>query len=298
MTSFAYVVPSTLQATLQTLSQTDLATQPLAGGTRLLVDLRRGAIQPDTLLDLRLLMELRQIHLDEQAIYIGALATFAHLESEAIIQQHIPLLAQMARSLGNPLVRRAATLGGNIASARTTITDAVVPLLALDAQLILQVGAPATQRTVSVADYLLQEPDSRELITWIRVPVCAPDSRSFYTKMSNRKAGAATIASVATHIAFREKRITAARIAVGAFASQPFRPRRVETLLNDEALPLRATVIDRCISLLRADLPEPLHDTVASGSYRLAMSCVLVKKALEQIKYVDDMENVRNYPDE
>lgn len=288
MTSFTYVVPSTLQATLQSLSQAELAVQPLAGGTSLLVDLRRNAIRPDVLLDLRSLEELRQIHLSKQTVSIGALTTFAQLEHEHVIQDHVPLLAHMAGSLGNPLIRRVATLGGNIATARASITDAVVPLLALDAQLVLHMDTSVTPRAVSIAEYLLREPDPRELITWIRVPVCTADAYAFYTKLSKRKAGAAAIASVATHITFRNKRITAARIALGAFAAQPFRPQRIEALLVGETVPLRTTMIDTCINLLRADLPEPLHNPVASASYRSAMCCVLVKKALEQVQVAND----------
>jgi CO/xanthine dehydrogenase FAD-binding subunit len=293
MTSFRYIVPSTLQSTLQVLNQADPRTQPLAGGTRLLVDLRQGTIQPDKIVDLRLLTELKQIHLREQAVYIGALVSFAQLERDSIIQQHVPLLTHMASSLGNPLIRIAATLGGNIASARTTITDAAVPLVALDAELVLQIGgldAQVVQRRVSIAEYLLQEPDPRELITCINVPVPLPDSRSFYAKISNRKAGATAIASVAVNITFQDKRITAAHIALGALASRPFRPHRVETLLSGEELPLRETVIDRCLDLLQTDLPEPLHDALNSASYRSAMGCALVRKALKQIDHVDRKE--------
>ncbi len=289
MASFAYIVPATLQSTLQTLSQAGPATQPLAGGTRLLADLRQGTSQPETLIDLRLLADLRQIQPGEQTLTIGALVSFARLEREPLIRERAPLLAQMAASLGNPLIRNAATLGGNIISARTMIADAVVPLIALDARLVLYRSASATQaeqRTLNVAEYLLQEPDPRELITWILVPVLSPNSHTFYAKVSNRKAGAASIASVATHITSREERITAAHIVLGALTSQPFRPQRVEALLNGETLPLRATVIAHCLYLLRADLPEALHDTRASAAYRSAMGCALLKKSLEQMKFI------------
>lgn len=283
MSSCTYVVPLTLQSTLQTLSQKGRVTQALAGGTCLLVDMRQGTIQPDMLLDLRKLVELRQIHWHEQTVSIGAMVTFSQLEHERVIQEQVPLLAQMAVSLGNPLIRNAATLGGNIASARALNTDAAVPLLALDAQLVLQMEGPVTRRTISIAEYLLQEPDLRELITWIQVPVCMTGSHSFYTKLSKRRSGAATIVSIATHIALQENRMRAARIVLGGFAPLPFRSQRIEAVLEGETGPLRGAIIEHCADLLRADLPEASHDTMASASYRSAMCCVLLKKALERV---------------
>jgi len=284
--TYTYIAPSTLRETLHALSNSSCHALPLAGGTYLLANLRQKEVQPERLVDLRHLEDLKQIRCEGRAVHIGALVTFAQLEHDRIIQRHIPLLAEMARTLGNPLARAAATLGGNIAASHALIVDAVGPLIALDAVLILQNGrsaAPASQRTLSVAEYVRQAFDPCELITWISIPVPPHNSFSFYSKVSNRQAGAPALASIAMNVAHRDGHITAAGIVLSALTPQPLRLPRIEQLLQGETLPLREAVIDRCIHTLRAGLPEPLSDIRASAAYRAALGSALVKKALNQI---------------
>jgi CO/xanthine dehydrogenase FAD-binding subunit len=284
--TYTYIVPTTLRETLHALSESTCQALPLAGGTHLLVNLRQQGIQPERLVDLRYLEDLKQIRCEGRAVHIGALVTFAQLEHDRMIQRHLPLLAEVARTLGNPLVRAAATLGGNVAASHTLIADAVGPLIALDALLVLQndrAGALASQRTLSVAEYVLQPPDPRELITWIKVPVPLPASFSFYAKVSNRQAGAPALASIAVNITLQDCRITAAGIVLGALTLRPLRLPRLELLLQGESVPLREAVIDRCLHTLQADLPEPLADIRASAAYRAALGSALVKRALNQL---------------
>lgn len=70
--------------------------------------------------------------------------------TQLLVDLHI--LTEMATYFGNPLIRVAATLGGNGASSYTQVTDAVVPLLALDAMLLLQSskGEDCHQRTLRI----------------------------------------------------------------------------------------------------------------------------------------------------
>ena len=295
--AYTYVAPSTLQETLHALSDGFCQALPLAGGTHLLVNQRQDSVQPERLVDLRHLEELKQIRYEGLAaqaniqanINIGALVTFAQLEHDLIIQRHIPLLTEMARTMGNPLIRAAATLGGNIAASHSIITDAIGPLIALDAVLVLQNSqsdTQASQRTMSVAEYVLQAPDPHELITWISVPIPPDSSFSFYAKMSNRQSGAAALASIAVSITHQDQHITNASIVLSALTPQPLRLSRVESLLRGEKLPLGETVIDHCLHTLQANLLEPLSDIQASAVYRAALASALVKKALRQINQI------------
>jgi CO/xanthine dehydrogenase FAD-binding subunit len=85
-----------------------------------------------------------------------------------------------------------------------------------------------------------------------------------------------------------------ARIAVGAIALISLRATRAETSLLGEALPLRETVIDRCVETLAEELPEPLHDIWASASYRVMMAKALVKKAIRQAMPINDEQLARD----
>jgi CO/xanthine dehydrogenase FAD-binding subunit len=282
MVQWKYAAPSTLPEVLLVLSDVTPQMYPLAGGTHMLVHLRQGVVQPGALVDLRRLEDLRQVHLQAQTVQIGALVTIAQLERNEVVQEHVPLLCSMASLFGNPLIRSAATLGGNIASARVGIADAVVPLCALNATLVLQ-HAHAEQRTVNIADYILQEPDPCELITGISVPVQQRDSFSFYSKINNRQAGAAAIASIAANLAFHENRVTEASLVLGALTRQPFHMRRVEALLRGTPLPFQEDLLAQCETVFEQEWPEPLAAIRGPAAYRAALGSALVRKALQQM---------------
>jgi CO/xanthine dehydrogenase FAD-binding subunit len=291
MSRFRYVSPPTLQDALQTLNATNHLVMPLAGGTRILVALHQETIQPELLVDLRHLNELKQIEYTTHSVKIGALVTLAQIEQHPLIQQHVPLLAEMAKSFAHPHVRAAATLGGNIATATTMITDAIVPLLTLDASLVLHNSRHDTdmqQRSLSIADYIQQKPDPGEIITQITIPVLPLPSYSYYYKVGNRKAAAPTIASIATYITIQHQKIIKARIVLGGLTALPFCAQRTETVLLGEMLPLRESTIIHCLKMLEGELPEPLQDSQASSSYRAMLGNSLVKKALKQMRPVDE----------
>jgi carbon-monoxide dehydrogenase medium subunit len=280
MAEFDYVAPSSLEATLQLLNNTSRPAMVLAGGTRLLPDMRANTIQPTTLIDLRYLDTLKYIRLENHHIDIGARTTLAEIEQNPLIQQSLPLLTKMSKSFANPLIRKSATIGGNVVSLAPA-ADAVVPLLALNATLSLQ--APGGKKwSQSLASFITTHAQYA-LVTQISVPVLAKDAFWFYYKLAHRKAGAISVASVALVITVQGRRIKEACIAPGAITPVQLRATRAEAVLLNEALPLSNQVIERCLSVLVTDLHEPRDDLWASATYRIMMGQVLIKKALKQL---------------
>jgi CO/xanthine dehydrogenase FAD-binding subunit len=283
MAEFNYIAPTSLEATLQLLNTTNRPAI-LAGGTQLLPAIRAHAIQPTTLLDLRYLDALKYIRLENQLIDIGARTTLAQLEQNQLIQQALPLLTEMSKSFATPLVRRSATLGGNIASS-TSVADAVVPLLALNATLSLQASG-GKMWCEQLASFIATRSHHEPLVTQISVPVPAKDAFWFYYKLGHRKAGTTSVASVALVITIQGQRIKEACIASGAITPIPSRATRAEAVLLNEPLPLNDRVIEHCLSVLATDLQEPRDDLWASATYRVMMGQALIKKALKQLNGV------------
>jgi aerobic carbon-monoxide dehydrogenase medium subunit len=284
-----YIAPSSLEAALRVLGATSQPAMALAGGTQLLVHLRTGMMRPVMLVDLCHLDTLQYIRLDDYHIDIGAKTTLAQVETNPLIWRHVPLLTEMARQFGNLLVRAAATLGGNIASL-TPVADAVVPLLALDASLLLQ-SVDNGKRRQQIASYITEHRQEKrhvhELITQVTIPVLPTNALSFYAKLGNRKAGAIPIASVASVITIEEQRIQEARIALGAITPLPLRAIQAEAVLHNETLPLRDQTIEHCLAVLITELREPLEDSVASAEYRVMMGKALVRKALQHLRFAE-----------
>lgn len=85
----------------------------LAGGTDLLANMRRGLVQPDTLIDLGGIAELRGITRDGQTLRIGAGTTLEQLATDPLLRDY-PALAEAALAIAGPTHRAVGTVGGNL----------------------------------------------------------------------------------------------------------------------------------------------------------------------------------------
>ena len=87
----------------------------LAGGTDLIPSMRQKLFEPEYVLDLRGLAELRGIRpQNDGAVEIGALATLSAIEKSSYLRQHYPVLTEAAATVASPVLRNMGTLGGNI----------------------------------------------------------------------------------------------------------------------------------------------------------------------------------------
>ncbi|BAE50825.1 4-hydroxybenzoyl-CoA reductase subunit beta [Paramagnetospirillum magneticum] len=89
--------------------------EPLAGGTDLLPNLRRGLGKPETLVDLTGITGFAAISVGaDGTLRIGAGATLEAVAEDARVLASWPVLAQAASLVAGPSHRAAATLGGNL----------------------------------------------------------------------------------------------------------------------------------------------------------------------------------------
>ncbi len=86
----------------------------LAGGTDLVVNMRRRIAEPGHTIDLGAVAELRGIRREKKHIEIGACATIAEIAEHPEVRGAIPILAEAAGRVAGPTIRGMATLGGNL----------------------------------------------------------------------------------------------------------------------------------------------------------------------------------------
>jgi len=89
-------------------------TRILAGGTDLLPSMGQKLFEPECVLDIRHLHELRGIRETEQGTEIGALTTLHEIEHSDFLAQHYPVLVEAAKTVASPVLRNMGTIGGNI----------------------------------------------------------------------------------------------------------------------------------------------------------------------------------------
>ncbi len=105
--------PASLQEAVRLLAGE--GARPLAGGTDLLPNLRRGLGEPKLLVDLGGIADFAACTVDaDGALRIGAGATLAAIAADARIGASWPVLASAAGLVAGPTHRISATLGGNL----------------------------------------------------------------------------------------------------------------------------------------------------------------------------------------
>jgi len=87
----------------------------IAGGTDLIPSMQQKLFEPEFVLDLRGIGELRGIKPDPQGgVEIGALTTLRAIERSEFLRHHYPVLAEAAATVASPVLRNMGTIGGNI----------------------------------------------------------------------------------------------------------------------------------------------------------------------------------------
>ncbi len=86
----------------------------LAGGTDMVVNIRRGIEAPDALIDLTAVAELKSIVEDADGIHIGAAVQLGDVARNPAIQNGFAAVAEAASSIAGPTHQRYGTVGGNL----------------------------------------------------------------------------------------------------------------------------------------------------------------------------------------
>jgi 4-hydroxybenzoyl-CoA reductase subunit beta len=114
LSEFQLARPRNLRDALAQLSDCRGDIRVLAGGTDLLPSMRQKLFEPEHVLDLRQIEELKGISETEQGIEIGALTTLHEIEHSPVLKKNYPVLTEAARTVASPLIRHMGTIGGNI----------------------------------------------------------------------------------------------------------------------------------------------------------------------------------------
>ena len=282
---FEFVRPQNLPEALDVMAQ-DAQVAPIAGGTNIMVNMKRMPLQADLVADLSGLEELKSISVNNGRVRLGAGVTFAQLLDWRPGGAVEGLMRPMCIAFAGPLIRNLATVGGNICDA-SAAADLSPPLLALDAAVELNSAAHG-RRTLPLPEFFqgVRKTARRtdELLTAIEFPMPDKNERWFYYKLGKRKADAISIVSVAMTVRLEQGSVVRARIALGAVAPVAMRASHTETLLQGEML---NEAINNAAATCAAGEARPIDDFRATGAYRRQMVAALVRRGLGDIARQD-----------
>ncbi len=279
----SYLRPTTVTEAIEALARAREEGRPgtvVAGATDHYPGRVSRVIDHDVI-DISGLVGLRRIEEVGGGWRIPALATWTDVGT-ASLPPMFDGLRRAALAVGGRQIQNRATVVGNLVNA-SPAADGTPNLLALDA--LVTLASVRGERRVPVADFVtgnritVREVD--ELVTGLFVPAPDSEARATFLKLGSRAYLVISIAMVAAVLAVdATRRITAARVAVGACSPVAQRLPELEAVLRGmPATPgIGATVRSEHLVAL-----SPVDDVRGTAAYRREAAETLVRRALEEL---------------
>jgi len=273
-TSFEYVRAKSLKDALKAMGKN---TKVIAGGHSLLPLLRFRLAQPDTLVDIGQLGELKGIKQAGGGMKIGAATTYRELLESKELGALYPLIAEVTEHIGDLQVRNAGTIGGGLAHADPA-ADMPPVMLVLDATFVLQ--SKGGKRSVAARKFFkgpfTTALKPNELLTEIQLPAPPKGAGMAYASFEQAASGYA-LAGAAALIAIAQGMITRAELAFTGLADTPFLAPAAAKLVGTSGDELISQVAAAAVSGVEAN--DDIH---ADPRYRSHLATVAARRALAQ----------------
>lgn len=212
--SFEYHAPSSLDEAVKLLGQYADQAKVLAGGHSLLPMMKLRFAEPEHLIDINRISELKGIREDKGTIRIGAMTTENELIASELLKQKCPLIPDAARLIADPQVRNCGTIGGDIAHGDPG-NDHPAVMIAVEASFVLR--GPKGERVVPADGFFRgtyqTQLEPNEILAEIRVPAVPANAGYAYCKLK-RKTGDFATAAAAVQLQLDGKRCKKATVAL------------------------------------------------------------------------------------
>lgn len=280
---FEFYEPFSIQEAIELKQKYGPSARLLAGGTDLLVHLKKMRTTADHIISLMKIKDLAQININETSLEIGACVTMARLSTSKIIQEKFNALKSGADNLGNHLIRNRATIGGNVCNA-SPAGDTLLSLMVYQAQIVLE--GPLGQRKMPIESFF-QGPGkvdmkTDELLVGLQLPMPQENSGAHYIQLGKRKSSEINVVNVASFVQIDpvDKMIIAARIALGSVGPTPIRSFNAEQAVNNKTA--GDALFYEAGEIARHKDCKPINDFRGTAEYRKAMIGVLTKRTLSE----------------
>lgn len=246
-----------------------------AGGTELLLAMKHDLLRYEHLVDVKTIPGLNKIESKDGALFIGGTATHRAIERSPLVQQHVPVLAQMEKNVANVRVRASGTLGGNLCFAEPH-SDPATLLLALGAKAHLQ--AKSKRRTVAMDKLITGSYEtslaSDELLEAIEIPILTTNQRAAYLKYQLKERPTLGLALV---LDMDGENIKQANVVVGSVSAVPTQTEKANRLLLGPKAQVEGQLAEAAEALAQA--ADPVDDLEGGADYKRHLIGVFLKRA-------------------
>ena len=277
--SFEYHRPSTVDEAIGLLSSLGSEAKILAGGHSLLPMMKLRFAQPEHLVDINRIPELKGVRVIGDDIVIGAMTSENAIIADPVLNEKVPLLPEAARLIADPIVRNRGTIGGDIAHGDPANDH---PAIALACDAVMTIAGPEGIRQVAASDFFLgtywTALEENDILTAITMKAFPPGAGYSYKKLK-RKIGDWATAACAVVVSLSGGNIDHVRITLTNLGPTALRAHDAEEVLLGQTATtdLIKQAADRAMAIC-----DPAEDLRGDPEYKTAMAGQMVQRAISE----------------
>lgn len=282
ISEFKYHKPKSLSEAFTALNKND-DSAILAGGTDLLVEIKKGLRSHKSLISLINIKELKSIHEDEKNIYAGACLTHNELILSDIIKKNFPAFSDALSKIGSEQIRNKGTIGGNLCTGASCCDSAPI-LMAVNAS--VEVSNGIENRIISLKDLFvfnrITTIKKDEIMIRVIIPKFDKNTGTYYEKFGLREAASISVASVAVMVKIEKNICVDACIVIGAVAPSPIVSSSSTKVLIGKNISelLKDSLALEEIGFAAAVDSVPIDDIRGGAQYRRDILKVITQRAI------------------
>lgn len=272
-----YEAPQTLEDASALLAGAGGVARVLAGGTDLLVQMRGEFVDPDLIVDIKNIPEMRTVAVEDNRYRVGAAVTGIELMEHEGFNATWPGVVDGVGLIGSIQIRGRATMGGNLCNA-SPAADSVPALIAAGA--VASIVGPSGRREVPVEEIGVGPGRTSlakgEIVASFQFPERAPHSGGAYLRFIPRTEMDIAVVGAGVDLTLGDDGVCMrAKVALGAVAERI-------VVVDDAAAALVGTRVDdaalEALAAAARAACRPIDDKRGTIEFRTDVAGVLAKR--------------------
>lgn len=282
--AFNYQRVHSIQEALALLANHGDNAKLIAGGQSLLPSLNMRLSNPEILIDLQGVAELKGISFEGGIVRIGAMTTHTEIQNSKIIQEQLPLLTEAVPHIAHRAIRNLGTWGGSCVLGDPA---AEWPACAVALDAVMVIAGPKGQRKVAAKDFFLDlyttALEADEILVASEFTITSAKRVHYFEELSRRH-GDYAVTGLVCSMQLEQNKITQSRVVYFSVASIPLLAQDLQSVLHNQSISDLAdpSLIAQAQHSVQAEI-QTLSDLTNSAEMKKHLLGVLLERAMKKL---------------
>jgi carbon-monoxide dehydrogenase medium subunit len=256
----------------------------IAGGQSLLPSLNMRLSNPEILIDLQGVAELKGITFEGGVVRIGAMTTHTEIQNSKIIQEQLPLLTEAVPHIAHRAIRNLGTWGGSCVLGDPA---AEWPACAVALDAVMVIAGSKGQRKVVAKDFFLDlyttALQADEILVASEFTITSAKRVHYFEELSRRH-GDYAVTGLVCSLQLEQNKITQSRFVYFSVASIPLMAQGLQSVLQNQSISdlSNQTLITQAQHSVQAEI-QTLSDLTNSAEMKKHLLGVLLERAMKKL---------------